>query len=646
MRWSYRILSLVLFFVAAGVSGQDTELKTCSGIDDYKLGLLKNIDTDSRLSLYDVTFYHIDLEVNNLNTEISGFAEIHGTVLVDEFSQLVFELSDEMTIDSVCFQDHLCQEFTHTEELIIIHPDQPVGKEENFIARVYYHGVPGNDGFFSGISSKTDYTWNQRVTYTLSEPFHAKDWFPCKQVLTDKADSAYVFITTDNNLMAGSNGLLSRITPLPGNRHRFEWKTKYPIAFYLLSITVANYQDYSIYAHPSAPDDSLLVQNFIFDVPGFLDTNRTAIDATVDMIELFSQLFSTYPFINEKYGHCYAPMGGGMEHQTMTTLASFNFALVAHELAHQWFGDNVTCATWQDIWINEGFASYAEYLALENLVSPENANSWMASAHEVARVEPDGSIFIPEQDIDSEYRIFSGPLSYKKGAAILHMLRYELNDDSIFFNTLRNFQRIFKDSTATGMDFKEILERTSGQDYDWFFNQWYFGKGYPVFSMTWWQEYDTLFIVSSQTGSSYGTSFFRTQIDFLLRFSDDTDTLLRAEQTDNYNVFRFPVSKRISDVLVDPDNWILDVTSMTKRPLQGVAFRMGPNPFTDHIFVEFNSSNTRREIIISSLSGNIISRFQTESPVIEIPMQNIVRGIYLFTILEEEKLYSTKIVKD
>lgn len=638
--------SVIIYAQNCIVSDYDFEHKTCSGIDDFQMGKWKNNVADSRLNSYDVTFYHIDLDVNNINTLISGFTEIHGFVLMNELDELVFELSEELFIDSVYLNGSLCTEFTHTDDLVVIYTGLPVGKNVSFISRIYYHGEPGNDGFFSGISSKTDYAWNQRVTYTLSEPFHAKDWFACKQVLTDKADSAYIFITTDKNLMAGSNGLLTRITPLPGDRHRFEWKTKYPIAFYLLSITVANYQDYSMYAHPSVDGDSLLIQNYIFNVPGFLDTNKNDIDATIEIIELYSRLFTEYPFMKEKYGHCYAPMGGGMEHQTMTTLASFNFALVAHELAHQWFGDNVTCATWQDIWINEGFASYSEYLALENIISPENANLWMASAHEMARTQPDGSIYIPEIDVNSEYRIFSGPLSYKKGAAILHTIRYELEDDDLFFDVLKTFQQIFKDSTATGMDFKEVLEITSGQDFDWFFDQWYFGKGYPVFSMTWWQENDTLFIISSQTGSSYSTPFFRTHLDFLLRFSDDTDTLLRMEQTENYNIFRLPALKRVSDVVADPYNWILDVITIIKKPLQGVDYLIGPNPFTDHIFVEFQYDNMEREIIISSMNGNIVGKYKTESPVIELSLKNLVRGTYLFTVLENGKLFTTKIVKE
>jgi aminopeptidase N len=644
MKLSRIILSVYTVWIAYSACGQEIEYNNFPENKSFQLNNLDNSLADPRLLLYDVAFYYIDLEVNNMSTSIKGFTEIKACSL-NQISELLFELSDQVTIDSLLLNGGIDTGYIHTNDLIIIDPDTFIDEGEYFTVRIYYHGEPGNDSFFSGISNRIDYNWNQRVTYTLSEPFSAKTWFPCKQVLTDKADSAYIFITTDTSLMAGSNGLLTRITPLPGGRQRFEWKTSYPIAFYLLSFAVADYRDYSIYAHPGDKGDSLLIQNYIFDNNNFLEVNREDIDATADMIELYSGLFSLYPFHLEKYGHCFAPIGGGMEHQTMTTLASFNFSLVAHELGHQWFGDYVTCATWQDIWINEGFASYTEYIALENLVSDEDAALWMISAHEIARTEPDGSVFIPGQDINDERRIFSGPLSYKKGAAIMHMIRYELNNDSLFFSVLRTFLANFKDSTATGLDFMGVLEDVSGQDFSWFFDQWYFGKGYPVFSMTWWQEKDSLFIVSSQAGSSIETPFFRTHIDFRLRFVEGTDTLIRLEQTMNNHTFCIPVSEFVSDVLPDPDNWLLDVITIVKRPLQNGTFNIGPNPFTDDIWIEFNSSNIRRDIIISDMTGKILCRYETESAVINIPLKKLIRGIYLFSVVENGKSYSTKIVK-
>ena len=592
----------------------------------------------------DINFYHIDIEVSDTSTFLKGFSEIKAFSAAN-IPEVVFELSKNLSVDSLSLNGVANPQYLHENDLIIIDAGSQIIENEYFNARIYYHGTPGSNGFFSGVTNRIDNNWNWRVTYSLSEPFSARDWFACKQVLNDKIDSAYIFITTDTSLMAGSNGLLTGISSLPGGKHRFEWKTYYPVAYYLLSFTVSDYRDYNIYAHPNGAGDSVLIQNFIYDTSAFLEANRNDINITADLIELYSRLFSLYPFYKEKYGHCYAPMGGGMEHQTMTTLSSFNFTLVAHELGHQWFGDYVTCASWQDIWINEGFASYIEYLALENLVSQEEADKWMTAAHETARTKPDGSIYIPEQEVNDEMRIFSGALSYKKGAAMLHMIRYELDNDSVFLNVFRKFLEIYKDSTATGEDFKNVLESVSGQDFDWFFDQWYYGKGYPDFSMTWWQNGDTLYIVTSQTGSSAETPFFRTHIDFMLRFADNFDTLIKLEQTEPDHTYAIPVSGIISDVMPDPYNWLLDVTNIVKRPLMEGIFTVRPNLITNEIWIEFSKINIRHEVFISDMTGKILGRYKTESPVIRIPVESLVRGVYLVTAIENGKSYSTRIVK-
>ena len=646
MRIFHLYYLFVLILNAAVISAQDIDNKYCSGHKALILNDSGIYYADPRLLYYDVIFYHVDLAVNDTNTYIFGFTEIHGRTDSSEINELLFELSSNITIDSIFLNGLRQFNYNHFNDLIVIYPNISLERGDYFTCRIYYRGSSGNDTFFSGISNKINFQVNKSVTYTLSEPLHAKDWFACKQVLNDKADSAYIFITVDTSLMAGSNGILSNIVNLPDGTHRFEWKTRYPIAFYLLSFSVSDYQDYSIYAFRDKPGDSLLIQNYIYNVPGYLEENRNKIDITRDIIELYSELFSSYPFLREKYGHCVAPMGGGMEHQTMTTLDNFNFYLVAHELAHQWFGDHVTCATWQDIWINEGFASYSEYLAAEFLLSEEDAQAWMLNAHERARTEPDGSIYIPAEEATNELRIFSGALSYKKGASILHMIRYELDNDFVFFKTLQNFQNIYKDSVATGLDFLSVLETTSGKDFSWFFDQWFFGKGYPNFTMIWWQEKDILNIASSQTGSSEETTFFRTHLDFLIHFYDRSDTLIRLEQTTNDQSFNIRVPGIVSNVTADPYNRVLAVISLIEKPLVEGTFGIFPNPFSDKVWVAFNPNNRKRDIIISDLNGKVLNRYQTENSFFTLSLLHLMPGIYLFTVIEGKEPVTIKILKE
>ena len=148
---------------------------------------------------------------------------------------------------------------------------------------------------------------------------------------------------------------------------RYEWKSRHPIDYYLISVSVAPYLEYLNYAHPPRP--TVPVVNYVYNQAA-LGNFQSEIDRTPGFIENYSALCGLYPFADEKYGHSMAPLGGGMEHQTMTTQDGFNFTLTAHELFHQWFGDNVTCGSWEDIWLNEGFASYGEYLSLQALAAP------------------------------------------------------------------------------------------------------------------------------------------------------------------------------------------------------------------------------------------------------------------------------------
>ncbi len=635
------------FIISSFLSFAQVENKTmCSGHKNGHAFLTNTYVTDSALLDYDVTFYKIDLEVNDTSTFIRGYTEIQAISNVSQLNEMVLELTDELVIDSAEVDDNSINGIIHNNEIIRISLFQPSAKGEIITVRIYYHGEPSGSGFFAGISNREDNLWNKRVTYTLSEPFHAKDWFPCKQVLHDKADSAYIFITTPGHLHAGSNGLLTNIIVLPDGRKRYEWKTHYPIAFYLLSITVADFQDFSIYARPSGSEDSILIQNYIYSDSAYLAENKTAIEATRNLVELFSELYSMYPFRKEKYGHCVAPMGGGMEHQTMTSLSSFSFNLVSHELGHQWFGDNVTCASWQDIWINEGFASYSEYLALEFLKTKADAEQWMEHAHYRALTEPEGSIYIPEEDASDEYRIFSNALSYKKGAAIIHMIRHELDNDSTFFQTLGAFQELFRDSVATGLDFKEVLENISGRKFSWFFDQWYFGEGYPLFNFTWWQTADSLTIYSLQEGSSAKTPFFKTKLDFQVIFENGEDTLLTVTQNTNVQYIQFALNDKVESIVPDPENWLLDVSFIIKKQISEECFRASPNPFQDEIVLEFKIGNIQREIVLTDLSGKIIYKITTTSQIQTISTLWLNPGMYILTVREGKERYSVKLIKE
>ncbi len=617
---------------------------SCSGFHSFGLHSTPTHVSDSGLLLYDVSHYGIFLEVNDTSTYIAGRTEVLARAR-EQINELVFELNSGLHVDSVSVTDSDILSWSHDSDLIKIYPSVPLIGDRQFTVIVFYRGSGGSEGFFGGISNRTDTRWGSRVTYTLSEPFYALDWFVCKQVLHDKADSSDVYITVDEGLMAGSNGILAAVDSLPGGKVRFHWQSRNPIAYYLLSLSVSEYMDYSFHTHLENRTDSILVQNFIYDVPGYLDANREQIEATGEIIRLYSGLFSPYPYSREKYGHCLAPMGGGMEHQTMTTLSSFSFTLVAHELAHQWFGNKVTCASWQDIWINEGFASYGEYIALEALESGSAARDWMDQAHGWALSEPEGSVYIPEEDADDASRIFSRALSYKKGASLLHMIRYELDDDSLFFTTLSRFQEQYADSVASGMDFLSVLNEVSGADFGWFFDQWYYGKGYPQFRFTWWQTADSMIIEIRQSGSSNETPFFRTQLDLGLLFEHGGDTLVRISCTEPFMTVGIPLSKPVYNMFPDPENRILETSEVSRKMISEGYLSVNPNPFGNELKIVFQTGTGKREILLTDLSGKVMNQYQSTADMVRLNTRDLRQGLYLLQVREGNKSYSTRVVR-
>lgn len=596
---------------------------------------------------YDVKFYYLNIDANDTTTSIKGGVSIQSEVKTDILSSFIFELQSKMAIDSVKCAN---QKLLYQQNADLVTATLPSGgytKGQSFTVTVYYKGSVNVSGFFSPLANQTDTRWKIPVTWTLSEPLSAKFWFPCKQVNADKADSAWIFITVPKRCKAGSNGVLTGITNVSAKKTRYEWKVRNPIAFYLISFAVADYQDYSFYARLNQTD-SVLVQNYIYNRPDYLETNRINIDNTAKFLRFYSSVYGTYPFRKEKYGHCLAPMGGGMENQTMTTLSSFETTLVAHELAHQWFGDYVTCADWQNIWLNEGFASYSEYLTLENLTSPEQASSWMRTCQQSAMSDGNGSVCVPAEDAENENRIFSYSLSYKKGAAILHMLRYELSDDALFYSVLRTYLEKYKNSVATADNFFDVVKQVSGKDYRWFEDQWFYGKGYPNFDISWKYADHKLMINSHQTPSG-ATPLFKTHIDIRLFFNSG-DTTIRVWQDQADDTFSIPVSKEVIDIDFDPQSRILKKVKIDKVPYLPSSdnyFQVVGNPFSQNVHLIFSTNpDDQRTIRIIDLKGRQITTIESGNKKdVYLDSSSWSLGTYLIHITDGSKQYTRKIIK-
>lgn len=603
--------------------------------------VLNNIDTDQEN--FDITFYHLDLSVSDTSTYIEGFTSINLKSLVPSLSKIQLDFTSEITTDSVTVDGHKAR-FTHESDIITINLPDPAAIHQSIATTIYYHGLENTSTRNQGITHDHVRSFNKDITWTLSEPFASKNWFPCKQVLTDKADSVYIYLSTNRNRKAGSNGILTNEVPLPDNRVRYEWKCRYPIAYYLISFSVSDYMDYSFYVKNGSATDSILVQNYIYNDSAYLKQNKASIDKTADLIQLYSSLFGEYPFKNEKYGHCVAPMGGGMEHQTMTTLVNFGFLLVAHELSHQWFGDQVTCKSWQDIWINEGFASYSEYIANQYLVSQSEADNWIVRYNRFVRSLPYGSVYVPVSDKNDEYRIFDSRLSYKKGASVIHMIRQEVGNDELFFSILKAFLQQHQYNNANAEDFRAVLEQKTNRDFGWFFNQWFYGQGYPTHNISWDQRNDTLYINSLQTVSSE-TPVFNVLLEFKASFATG-DTIFSFRQDASFNRWQVYIPKEIKSVKTDPHYWLLaEISENRFRNDVDSILHISPNPSNDRVKVQIDDLvlNNYRLMLIAS-NGKMIWQRKVSSAIEEFNVKGLPSGLYFVVLKTDKAAFQQKLI--
>jgi aminopeptidase N len=636
-----RIPVIILFLVCifSGVFAQTIVKPYCSHVSHLRdRARLKSMRTQSAPDNYDVKFYFLDIEADNQSSFIKARVSMKAQVK-ESLSQIVVDLSDQLQVDSV-FVNDVKVAFSHAGNAVSFSSNGAKSVGDFFTSTIYYQGNGQNQSFFSGISNAAS-PKGGRITWTLSEPQNALDWFACKQSLDDKADSAYIYVTVPSNLKAGSNGLLKNVSDVPANRKRYEWKTYYPIAYYLISITVGEFDEYNTTA--TVDGKEMLIQNYVY--PNTLGALQSSLDETGPMIEKFSELYGAYPFANEKYGHAMAPLGGGMEHQTMSTMDGFSFTLIAHELAHQWFGDNVTCATWRDIWINEGFARYSEYVMLEKLHSRTEADAWMSVNYDDVLTQPSGSVYIPLAGAEDENAIFNFRLTYNKGGAILHMLRNVVNDDVVFFDAMKSFQDQFGGGFATGDDFKEVIEQKSGLALDNFFTEWYYGEGYPEYKIRWNYNSDTLYLKQIQTTSNALVPFFHLPMDYKVEFDDSEIMMIRVEAESADQVFKFYTGKTVKKITVDPYRWVLKkVTSFIhdsdlKAPLVVTSaghdlrndFDIYPNPADNIINIRANDTRPYDVEFMTMIGQSIIER-KDQSGDTSLNATSLAPGVYILKI--------------
>lgn len=586
---------------------------------------------------YDVKWYRCFWNIDPSVKEISGNVTTLFVPAEPGSDSLIFDLNQELTVDSVKYHKHKVT-WNHLNSLINIRFSTILPPQIADSVTIYYHGVPPDNGSDSFVQDTHN---GSPVIWTLSEPYGSSDWWPCKNGLTDKADSLDIYIRTPSGYKSASNGILVS-TNQEGTHTVYHWKHRYPIATYLICLAVTNYASYD----EKVPfgGDTLKVVNFVYPEDSASVSAQTG--QVIPMIQLFDSLFGIYPFQREKYGHAQFGWGGGMEHQTMTFMTSFGFELMAHELAHQWFGNKVTCGSWTDIWLNEGFGTYLSGLCYEHLATEYWKRFREARVNSIIS-KPGGSVYC--SDTTDINRIFDGRLSYSKGAMILHQLRWIMGDQ-VFFSALYDYIHDYRLAYgfARTENLKSQLESSFGQDLTWYFDAWYTGEGFPSYQVNWSQSGDTVSFTIAQTQSHPSVSFFALPLQLKLK-NAERDTLVRVNNTYSGQMFSLNIPFKVDSVLFDPDYQIIsgnNTISSVHENEQQPKLRVYPNPAGDRITFSVAGSWLKEEgkIYIYDHTGQlrdmiILTAGQTG---LTLGTMNYASGLYFYMLTNKNFQISGK----
>lgn len=587
------LLSSLIMSLSAQFTPSHQEADACAAT---KISLMKLGSSKSTAGSM-IDLYHSECRwtINPAQLSISGSVLHRFTMTSDSVQDITFDLNSNLSVDMVK-SNGISLSFGQSNDVLTISKTSWASAGMADSVRIWYHGVPQGSGFGSFVQANHG---GSPIIWTLSEPYGSKEWWPCKNGLTDKMDSIDVFVTNPSGYRAASNGVL--ISEFDnGTSVLSHWKHRYPITSYLVAIAVTNYAAYSDYA-TLRNNQQLPILNYVF--PEDSAAWAAASPGVVPVLEYFDSLFSLYPYPDEKYGHAQFGWGGGMEHQTMSFMGGHSHSLMAHELAHQWFGDMITCGSWEDIWLNEGFATYLTGLTYERLFNGVYWDPWKIQTINHVVSDPGGSVRV--DDTTSVSRIFSSRLSYSKGALVLHMLRWVCGD-SAFFAGIESYlaDPAVEYGYAHTPDLQFHLQNASGLNLTEFFNDWYFGEGYPSYTAhVEWLTNTDYHVYIDQYSSHPSVSFFEMPVP--LRFmGPGMDTLIVFDHTSTGQMFNLSLPVKPDSVHFDPDLWLCatynSILISTGENGVDMEARLWPNPTSDQLILELPVADAAIEVFDAS----------------------------------------------
>ncbi len=577
----------------------EAEMKSASSTINFRA----NTNTQD----YDVTYHELRFTVDPAVYFINGEVTTTFTALTD-MNTVTFDMANELTASSVTINSIPVSYSRSVNNEIIITLPATLTTNSSQTVKIIYSGAPPQSGFSAFAAN--EYHNGVPVMWTLSEPYGARDWWPCKQDLSDKIASIDVYITSPSAYVSVSNGIEQSIVDNGDGTKTTHFHHGYPIPAYLIAIASTNYQIYNqqaglgTVASPFFP-----IVNYIY--PETATSTQASLAVTPTIMNLFESLIGDYPFRNEKYGHAQFGWGGGMEHTTVSFMGGWSRSLIAHELAHQWFGDQITCGTWKDIWLNEGITEYMAGIVVENLDGATSFVNWKNSKINSITSQTGGNLYLTDAQIQNINTIFSSRITYNKGSMVTNMIRYKMGDTN-FFQALKNYlaDPALAYQYAVTPQFQNHLEMASGLDFTEFFNDWVYNEGYPTYTITGqnWGAGQARILVN-QTQSHASVSYFEMPITVRLSGSGGQTQDFILDNTTNNQEFIVNVPFQVTNVEFDPNKDI--ISRNNTATLSNEQFELEnsvvlyPNPSDNELHIKLPNSIELKEVEFYNAIGQL-----------------------------------------
>ena len=642
-----KITSLLVLFLTTSIAiaqNSITEKYNIANSEKHAATRLMNLAINPNTLNYDVTYHKLEFTVDPALYFITGQVTTTYTAL-ENMSSVTFDMANQMTVTSVTKNGvPLVFSESGNNELIITLPSlQLIGTSAT--VKINYSGVPPVNGFASFASQTHNGT---PVLWTLSEPYGARDWWPCKQDLNDKIDSIDVYITAPSQYISVSNGVEPEAPIINGTQKTTHFHHSYPIPAYLICMAVTNYDVYTQLPNSATPTVTYPIVNYIYPETNSLAV-RNQLAQTPLILDYFSTLFETYPYSNEKYGHAQFGWSGGMEHTTVSFMQNFSRGLIAHEMAHQWFGDKITCGTWKDIWLNEGFATYLASLVIEHfdgqaafIVDKTNMINNITSS-------PNGAVYLTDMQALDVFRVFDPRLSYDKGAMVLNMLRFKLGD-ALFYQGIKNYLADvnFAYKYAMTSDLKTHLEAVYGSSLTEFFNDWIYNQGYPKYTITVQNiAAGQAKITVNQTTTDTSVSFFEMPVPIRLNGAGGVSQDVVVNNTVNGEQFTVSVPFTVTGVQFDPKKDIISKSSTATLDISDFNFdqsiQIYPNPASNALSIDLPEGIEIESAIFYTVLGQKIMETKSEK---NWDISSFTSGIHFLSVQTNKGTKQFKFIKE